>query len=377
MNEQIFILNNDNKLIELNESDFVTEDELQALLENYPNLISGSQINPDNPRKWILISREVGIPGEDGGSNIWSVDHLFIDQDGIPTLVEVKRSTDTRIRREVVGQMLDYAANSVSYWTIDEIINKFNKNCQAKNIDPDQKISEFLGDEMDLDKFIDTVESNLRAGKIRLIFVADKIPDELKAIIEFLNYQMSPAEVLGIEIKQYANQKIKTLVPRVIGKTASATVKKGHKDNKQWDYGSFMDNLLSNTDNAQVETALKIIEHFARKTRIWYGRGKTYGSVVPILDLTHSNQLFALWSSGTVEIYFQHHKNKPPFDELEKRKELLNSLNGIPGVDLSEDRINGRPYFPLEVLKNEKNLKKFLEIYDWVMEQTEKYQKTK
>jgi hypothetical protein len=38
-----------------------------------------------------------------------------LDQDAIPAIVEVKRSTDTRIRREVVGQMLDYAANSVVY----------------------------------------------------------------------------------------------------------------------------------------------------------------------------------------------------------------------------------------------------------------------
>jgi hypothetical protein len=40
---------------------------------------------------------------------------LIIDQHAIPTLVEVKRSTDTRIRREVVSQMLDYAANADNY----------------------------------------------------------------------------------------------------------------------------------------------------------------------------------------------------------------------------------------------------------------------
>ena len=49
----------------------------------------------------------------------WSADHLFLDQDGIPTLVEVKRRKDTRIRREVVGQMLEYAANAVVYWSLD------------------------------------------------------------------------------------------------------------------------------------------------------------------------------------------------------------------------------------------------------------------
>ena len=92
MLDQIFLLNENKKLIELNESEFINEDQFQSLLASYPNLISGSQINPDNPRKWILISREVGIPGEEGGGNKWSIDHLFIDQEGIPTLVEVKRS---------------------------------------------------------------------------------------------------------------------------------------------------------------------------------------------------------------------------------------------------------------------------------------------
>jgi len=55
----------------------------------------------------------MGVPSIDGGGDRWSADHLFLDQDAIPTFVEVKRSTDTRIRREVVGQMLDYAANAI------------------------------------------------------------------------------------------------------------------------------------------------------------------------------------------------------------------------------------------------------------------------
>jgi hypothetical protein len=64
MKDQIFLLNSESKLVELNESDFIDEAQFQKLLEDYPSLISGSQINPDNPRRWILISREVGVPGE-------------------------------------------------------------------------------------------------------------------------------------------------------------------------------------------------------------------------------------------------------------------------------------------------------------------------
>ena len=67
----------------------------------------------------------MAVPSEEGGGWRWSLDHLFLDQDGIRTLVEVKRSTDSRIRREVVGQMLDYAANAVVYWPVEEIRSTF------------------------------------------------------------------------------------------------------------------------------------------------------------------------------------------------------------------------------------------------------------
>jgi hypothetical protein len=68
-----------------------------------------------------------------GSGNRWSVDHLFLDQDAVPTIVEVKRSTDTRIRREVVGQMLDYAANAVVYWPVEAIRAEFEANQEDPN----------------------------------------------------------------------------------------------------------------------------------------------------------------------------------------------------------------------------------------------------
>ena len=103
-------------LVPMAEARYDAEDVLQALLADYPDLLAGDQMRPEEPRRWLLVTREAGIPDRDGGGARWSIDHLFIDQDAVPTLVEVKRSTDTRIRREVVGQMLDYAANVVAYW---------------------------------------------------------------------------------------------------------------------------------------------------------------------------------------------------------------------------------------------------------------------
>jgi hypothetical protein len=131
MAETIFLLNNAGELVEMTETGHLTENDFQKLLADYPKLISGDQIDKENPRRWLLISREIGIADAISSGNRWSLDHLFIDQDGIPTLVEVKRSSDTRLRREVIGQILDYAANAVSYWSIDEILSKFEKTCEA------------------------------------------------------------------------------------------------------------------------------------------------------------------------------------------------------------------------------------------------------
>src|ERR1700748_3872978 len=114
MAETIFLLNKDGELVEMTESYYLTEFDFQKLLADYPKLISGDQIDKDNPRRWLLVSREMGVADSMVSGNRWSLDHLFIDQDGIPTLIEVKRSSDTRIRREVIGQILDYAANAIS-----------------------------------------------------------------------------------------------------------------------------------------------------------------------------------------------------------------------------------------------------------------------
>jgi hypothetical protein len=98
----------------MHEVPYELEDVLQRLLVDYPDLLPRNQIDRVMPRKCVLVAREQSLRFEEGGPLRWRVDHIFLDQDGIPTLVEVKHSTDPRIRREVVGQML--TANGVAYW---------------------------------------------------------------------------------------------------------------------------------------------------------------------------------------------------------------------------------------------------------------------
>ena len=112
MGERIYAISQEGRLEPLEEQAFPTEDELQSLIADHPELLDGEQIRPGDPRRWVLVTREKGIAESQGSGARWAVDHLIVDQDAVPTLVEVKRASNPEIRRTVVGQMLEYAAHA-------------------------------------------------------------------------------------------------------------------------------------------------------------------------------------------------------------------------------------------------------------------------
>lgn len=369
MGESIFLLNNDGRLIEMNESGYITEDHLQVLLAQYPNLIPGSQIDPGLPRRWLLISREFGVPDELNTGNRWSLDHLLIDQDGVPTLVEIKRSTDNRIRREVIGQILDYAANAVSYWSVDEIKYRLEERCKDQSKDMSEELGLLLGSDGSADMFWERVKTNLKAGKIRMLIVADTIPKELQRIIEFLNGQMTPAEILGVEIKQFVNDSLKTLVPRVLGQTAASENTKGKilRSEGSWDEASFMEQLSRKTDETAITVARQLIKWAEGKSaNIKFGNGSSTGSI-QVFFRNNSGWIpcFILYSYGVVEMQFQYMRTLPFSDEA-KRREFIDRINtAVPGANISIEKINKRPPISLSKLYDSSVLAGFLSVFDW------------
>jgi len=321
---EIFLIKDDGELVGMTEQKYDSEDLLQGLLEKYPNLLAGDQMDSESPRRWLLISREVGVPDEEEGGGRWSLDHLFLDQDGIPTLVEVKRSNDTRIRREVVGQMLDYAANAVMYWPIEAIQAKFSARCDFEGIDAGEVLSEFLNGAGKEDEFWQKVKTNLQAGKIRLLFVADEIPSELRRIVEFLNTQMDPAEVLAVEIRQYASGALKTLVPRVIGQTEGAKQKTPGiiRETRKWDERSFFEELTKN-QGKEVTEIVKSLYGFAEKIgKVDWGTGSGSGSFTLKVEHPKSQKglvsLLTVWTDGPIRFRFGNLRGRVGQEEVER-----------------------------------------------------------
>jgi len=380
MNNGIFFIDKDENLVEMLEKSFDSEDLLQGLLAKYPNLISGEQIDKTNPRRWLFISREVPLPDSGDSSGRWAIDHLFLDQDAVPTIIEVKRSSDTRIRREIVGQMLDYAANAVVYWSVEKLVNLFEKNCKNKNLNPEEVLQKFLNNSLAVEDFWQQVKTNLQAGKIRLIFVADIIPFELQRIVEFLNEQMDPTEVLAFEIKQFLGKDAtRTLIPRIFGQTAEAQKRKNTFGSplRQWDKESFLEELKVKFNENIENIASKILDWAKEKNiRLWWGKGSIHGSCYLMFDYNDTAfYTISIWTYGKLDVQFAMIGKYPPFNNLDIRKEFINKLNIIDNIEIHKDSYDRFPSIELKIFKDSKILDQFLKVIDWYLEEIKNYYK--
>jgi hypothetical protein len=166
---RVFAVDNDSRTVSWKQVHCADEDkELQKLLQNNFDLLCGEQIKPDNPRRWLLIKREMPVPDPATTANRWSIDFFFVAQDGMPTFVECKRYKDTRARREVVGQMLEYAANGQYYWD-KEILRKYGEGTASGKLS--EGITTLTRDNSQtVDAFLDSLIAKLKVGEIRLIF---------------------------------------------------------------------------------------------------------------------------------------------------------------------------------------------------------------
>lgn len=334
----VFLLQGGDSLLPMEPAQFATEDDFQLLLSRFPELLVGDQIDPQNPRRWVLIRREQPVSTGEIGASQWSIDHVFLDQDGIPTLVEIKRQSDSRIRREVVGQMLDYAANCAIYWSVETLQSGLEQTCRQAGRESEVVLTELLGPSGEIDEFWQRVKTNLQAKKICLLFVADVISLELRRIVEFLNEQMDPAEILAIELRQFAGGQLKTIVPTVYGQTQQATRKRGGVVTR-WDERTLFDKLALTVGAKELHIARQIYEWMRKggSRELIFGSGKENGSVYPSFrpNGVSINPAY-LSSDGKLWLQFGSLEGKPIFGSIKSRSSLMQQFNTIENVNFTD-----------------------------------------
>ena len=140
----------------------------------------------------------------------------------------------------------------------DELRRTFEASAAEQGREPDEVLGTLLQSdgEPDADGFWQSVATNLAARRLRLLFVADEIPDTLERIVEFLNAQMPNIEVLAVEIKQFRGHAGQTLVPRVMGRIAGAPDRKTVVRPPNYTRESFLSAFTEATDRKVAERLL-------------------------------------------------------------------------------------------------------------------------
>lgn len=343
----IYMVDPDGGLRRMARSAPENEDRMQALVARYPELIT------DGDGDLLLIRREQSIADSEEGGGRWSLDHLFVTRDAMPVLVELKRAVDTRLRREVVGQMLDYAANATAYWQAGRIADGFAATATEAGLDPEAALSAFIGDR-DPAGFWDQVDANFKAGRIKLVFVADEIPRELARIVEFLNDQMQ-ADVRAVELRWFAGESgAITLSPRVIGETERTAAAKGSAtplvpiSREAW-----LQKHIAPAGEAALAGA-RVFIAIAEKLGGEADVASRQGSIYAGFKGTNGKPFypFHLWSQGALVSFtlrFLH--QRPGMENEGVRRQLLEQLAGIVGP-LTTMNLQGYPSFKAALLAN-------------------------
>ena len=324
---------------------FTEEGKLQDYLEEYPSLIPLADI-VEGASDLLCIGREVGAgPG--------AIDLLFIDKDGLLTVVETKLAKNPEARRTVIGQIIEYASY-ISQWSADDVYRIANEYLNSNLDEVIQKMSE--GEFSDED-FMSKVGQNLKDGKMRLIIAVDELIEPLRATVTFLN-RNSTFDILLLQVSSFEESKIKkVLIPSLFGYAPPPI----NPPREPWNLERFLADTRKRCEQEAMDTITELYD-FTRDNAnsVSWGKGSLFGSFT-FRKLGHDIlvSIFTVYSNGSIQLSFGEMKGK------EVKEEVLQSfrakLNKIPGINVPEEAISiGKfPSITAEVLAETKNLKNF------------------
>lgn len=202
-------------LVPLADRATVTEADIQALVQAHPGSLPIAEIDAGfiGP---VPICTELNTPAG-------PIDNFMVTPSGLPVLVECKLWRNPEGRREVVGQILDYA-KELSRWSSSDLHREVNRRLKrdgnalldlVRAIDPT----------VDETQFNDALTVNLRRGRFLLLIVGDGIREGVEAIAEYLQAHAGLHFSLGlVELPIYVLPNGDRLVaPRVLARTTIIT----------------------------------------------------------------------------------------------------------------------------------------------------------
>ena len=185
--------------------DYTTESEFQTVVrETFERTLTASS------ERAVVVAREVATPP--GGR----IDVVAVDQDGVISLCECKLDRNAGSRRELLGQVLEYAG-SLEGLRFGDFRRLMSDRLQVDLIDA---MRERAPEDFDAGAWEETVAESLAAGNFRLVLAVDQLTEVLKQTVLYLNERAS-FSLLVAEMRRVHHDGVEMLAPSVFGDEAA------------------------------------------------------------------------------------------------------------------------------------------------------------
>ena len=200
--------------LNLSDDGSFSEAQIQAFVHAHPDCLPITEVDPVFVSP-IAVCRELNTMAG-------PIDNLLITPSGLPIIVECKL-WNPEGRREVVGQILDYA-KELSRWSSSDLQREVAKRSDLPG-SPLLTLLQSAGHEVDEIAFNDALTSNLRRGRFLLLIVGDGIREGVEAIASYLQAHLGLHFSLGlVEMPIFRLPDGSHLVtPRVLARTTMIT----------------------------------------------------------------------------------------------------------------------------------------------------------
>lgn len=223
------------------------EEHLERLLAEEPNRI------PHVPQNARAVQQMSTIHGP--------LDICAVGPDGSVTVVECKLAKNSEHRRQKIGQPLDYAS-ALHSQGFESFVHGWKQS----------------GGE-DLESFLDHVgienlERNINSGAINICLAVDRIDDELRRLVEYLNrITRDDVGVTALQVEYVRHGDVEILIPTAFGvELANVKSIQGRAATRYWTWEEFLLSLSDDSDRGAAEylmTRLNTAENPVGK--IWCG----------------------------------------------------------------------------------------------------------
>jgi hypothetical protein len=190
---------------------------LQGLIHRFPQTLPIDEIEPGLAGA-LAVCMELPTPAG-------PVDNLFATARGDLVLTECKLWRNPQARREVVGQIIDYA-HAMAAWSYQDLEAAIAGAITPGGEPPSGSLYEIVGGDEETDEavFADAVSRNLRLGRMLLLIVGDGIREGVETIADYLQLHAGFHFTLGLV--EYAVHRMPGDVsfivqPRVLARTVN------------------------------------------------------------------------------------------------------------------------------------------------------------